>query len=167
MALGIEVKGLVLIDSPSPVDHQPLPAAIISSITKANCQGYSPSGSIVALEEEFLSNASLLETYKPKSLSEATEKILKTVMLRSKDVVNTEALWGVRYDWLSRQDIRNAALATWEKLVGDYIEVLPIPGNHFEPFLKDKVGITAAPFATIFNLISRNTKMNYVLTQVL
>lgn len=65
-------------------------------------------------------------------------------MLCSRDVLDTEALYGVKYDWLSRQDTRDAAIGTWEKLVGGHIDVLPIPGNHFQPFVKDKVYIPSS-----------------------
>src|SRR5262249_35114535 len=105
-------------------------------------------GSSTALEEEFLSNASLLATYKPESFPKVNGRGLRTVMLRSQDVLDTEALWAVRYDWLSRQDTRAAAVIAWEGLVSDHVEVLPIPGNHFEPFLKDNVGVAVALFAT-------------------
>lgn len=60
-------------------------------------------------------------------------------MLQSKDTLDTEALCGVRYDWLSRQDVRDAAIAEWESLVGGPVQVVPIAGNHFEPFIDDKV----------------------------
>ncbi|GAB0138039.1 t1pks [Epichloe bromicola] len=142
---GFEVKGLVLIDSPSPIDHEPLPAAIISSIARHQHVASSRS---VALEEEFISNASLLATYKPESFHKATGRRLKTVMLRSQDVLDTEALHDVRYDWLSRQDTRAAAIVAWEEIVGGHVEVLPIQGNHFQPFLKDMIGETSAQLWT-------------------
>ncbi|KAK6081150.1 polyketide synthase [Seiridium cupressi] len=159
MARGFEVKGLVLIDSPSPVDHEPLPAAVISSLTKPGAQSRNlASSSSVALEEEFISNASLLGSYEPEPFPKAASRSMKTVMLRSQDVMDTEALWAVRYDWLSRQDTRTASVVAWEGLIGGRIEVLPIPGNHFEPFLEENVGVTAAPFAIIFPPISAHTK---------
>lgn len=142
-ARGVEVQGLILIDAPRPVDHEPLPPAIIAAISRPNGQsGHFAAGSRVALEEEYLSNASLLGSYKPKSHHKATGKRLKAVMLRSQEVQDTEALWGVRYDWLSRQDARSAAVLAWEALVGGPVKVLPIPGNHFEPFLQDNVSLT-------------------------
>ncbi|QPC71344.1 hypothetical protein HYE68_002096 [Fusarium pseudograminearum] len=137
---GIEVRGLVLIDSPSPINHEPLPAPVISSITRSTGRSESTN----ALEEEFLSNASLLGRYKPESLSLTTGRTLKTVMLQSKDTLDTEALCGVRYDWLSRQDVRDAAIAEWESLVGGPVQVVPIAGNHFEPFIDDKVTETSS-----------------------
>lgn len=132
----------MLIDSPSPVDHEPLPPAIISSIVKPGGRAeHVDSNRSVALEEEFISNASLLGTYKPESFPKATGRRMRTVMLQSQDVLDTKALWGVRYDWLSRRDARTAAVGAWEELIGGHLQVLPIPGNHFEPFMKDKVGV--------------------------
>ncbi|KAH6648011.1 hypothetical protein BKA67DRAFT_610827 [Truncatella angustata] len=140
-ARGFEVKGLVLIDSPSPINHEPLPAALIANITKSNAQFRNVAlSSSNALKEEFLFNASLLGSYRPKSFSKA----IKTVMLRSQDVLDTEALCDVRYDWLSQQDARTSSVAAWEELVRDHVEVLYIQGNHFEPFLEENIGETAA-----------------------
>ncbi|KAM0234041.1 hypothetical protein ACHAP5_010219 [Fusarium lateritium] len=142
---GFDVKGLVLIDSPSPIDHEPLPAALIASIIgSSNETATLSSSSSTALEEEFLSNASLLGHYKPRSFTEATGKTLKTAILRSRDVLDTQALCGVKYDWLNWQDTRDAAIGTWEELAGGHINVLPIPGNHFQPFAEDKIDETAA-----------------------
>jgi thioesterase domain-containing protein len=135
---GIDIKGLVLIDSPSPINHEPLPAAIIASITRSNGQP----GTTNALQQEFLSNASLLGSYKPESFPQfprVSGRAFRTVMLRSQNTLNTEALCGVRYDWLSQQEARDDAIVTWENLVGGPVEVLPIPGNHFQPFSEDKV----------------------------
>ncbi|KAM0211985.1 hypothetical protein ACHAQD_009974 [Fusarium lateritium] len=142
---GFDVKGLVLIDSPSPIDHEPLPAALIASITRSGNQiATLSSSSPTALEEEFLSNTSLLGIYKPRSFTEATGKSLKTAILRNRDVLDTEALCGAKYDWLNRQDTRDAAIGTWEELVGGHINVFPIPGNHFQPFAEDNIDETAA-----------------------
>ncbi|KAM0344911.1 hypothetical protein ACHAPU_007044 [Fusarium lateritium] len=144
MVRGFDVKGLVLIDSPSPIDHEPLPAAVIASITRSSGQlGHPAPSSTNALEEEFLCNASLLGIYRPESIPDATGRSLKTVVLRSREVLDAETLCGVRYDWLSRQDTRDDAMASWKGLVGGPVDVLPIPGNHFQPFSEDKIDETA------------------------
>ncbi|KAM0544995.1 hypothetical protein ACHAPJ_011576 [Fusarium lateritium] len=137
---GVDVKGLVLIDSPNPINHIPLPAPIVDSITRPAGQ----SGAMNALKQEFLSNASLLGSYKPEVFSRVTGSPLRTVILRSQNTLDTEAHFGVRYDWLSQQEARDDAIVAWENLVGGAVEVLPIPGNHFEPFSEDKIDETAA-----------------------
>jgi thioesterase domain-containing protein len=138
-ARGVEVKGLILIDSPYPVDHEPLPASIISKIIQPSHQPLGPPRKYAALEEEFSYNASLLGIYEPEPFYSVSGRRLKTVMLRSQDVFDSEALCGVRYDWLSRQDTRTAAISAWRELVGDHVHVMSIPGNHFEPFLERNV----------------------------
>ncbi|OBS25289.1 hypothetical protein FPOA_05822 [Fusarium poae] len=137
---GVDVKGLVLIDSPSPVNHEPLPAEIISSITRSTGRP----GSTSALEEEFLSNASLLGRYIPEGISSSISKTLKTVILQGQDTLDTETLCGVRYGWLNRQEVRDAAIEEWEQIVGGPVKVLLIEGNHFEPFMDDKISQTAS-----------------------
>lgn len=136
LSKGFEVKGLVLIDSPSPVNHKPLPKEIITSITISNRSDGQPQEGKhnAALEEEFQRNASLLERYGADPSAMTRMPGLKTIMLRSQDVMNTESLVGLRYDWLSNQNNRDASIAAWENLVCGHIKVLPIPGNHFEAF---------------------------------
>ncbi|KAM0229999.1 hypothetical protein ACHAPO_009551 [Fusarium lateritium] len=140
MIRGVDVKGLVLIDSPNPINHEPLPAPIIESITQSAGQ----SVTMNTLKQEFLSNASLLGSYKPETLTRAAGRPLRTIMLRSQNTLDTEAHFGVRYEWLSQQEARDDAIVAWGKLVDGAVEVLPIPGNHFEPFSEDKIDETAA-----------------------
>lgn len=140
MSQGIAVKGLILIDSPSPVDHEPLPIEVVDTIIKPSSRANSLSSN-TALKEEFLFCASLLGSYKAVSAAKTDRPRLKTVMLKSQDVFDTESLCGVRYDWLSNQVARAAAVGAWEELVGGHVEVLPIPGNHFEAFSPRNVSL--------------------------
>ncbi|KAF4443740.1 polyketide synthase [Fusarium austroafricanum] len=136
--------GLVMIDSPSPVDHDPLPAAVIANIARSSGQMGTSASISNALEEEFTSNAALLGTYKPVPFPQTTGRVLRTAMLLSQDPFDTETLCGAKYDWLSKRDTRDDSIGTWEELVGCHIEVLPIPGNHFEPFLDDMIDKTSS-----------------------
>ncbi|RDA90176.1 hypothetical protein CP533_1018 [Ophiocordyceps camponoti-saundersi (nom. inval.)] len=141
-ARGLQVKGLVLIDSPSPIKHEPLPSAVISNVTKTMGQeSHILPGSRNALEIEFQSNAALLGTYDPNPFPGGG---IKTVILQSQESLDTESLWNVRCDWLSQEKTRASSVVAWEELVGRRVKVLPIPGNHFEPFLASNVQQTSA-----------------------
>jgi hypothetical protein len=85
-------------------------------------------------------------------------------MLRSQDTLDTEALCGVRYDWLSRQDVRDTAIMEWEELVGGPVQVFPIAGNHFEPFLEDKV--SSEHFIIPFGCVLTSTKITQTASQL-
>ncbi|KAK8035549.1 hypothetical protein PG993_010544 [Apiospora rasikravindrae] len=135
MADGFDVRGLILIDSPNPINHEPLPNEVIDSILKPS----QIHGSNAALKGEFQFNASLLGDYLPIPLTNTNISKFRTVMLRSQDLFDTETLCGVRYEWLSSQHSRDAAVAAWEGLVRGRVEVMPIPGNHFEPFSSSNV----------------------------
>lgn len=63
----------------------------------------------------------------------------KVIMLRSRETLNGEKLCGVRYPWISDQRARSEAVVAGEKLVGQSIQVLDIPGNHFEAFAPQNV----------------------------
>lgn len=127
---GFDVKGLILIDAPFPINHKPLPDKVIeyvlsdprkikNGITKTNPH----------LHTEFKRNAGLLGNYSP-----PTRNSIKAVMLRSRDTFDTEKLCGVRYDWLSRQATRDDAVKRWEEMLGGAMDVLEILGNHFQVF---------------------------------
>ena len=135
---GFKIRGLVLIDSPSPINHEPLPTALIAHVARPmerlNVSRYSTD-----LKDEFVFNASLLGNYNPRPFLESQGRGLRTAMLRSTEVLDTQRLCNVRYDWLNRQDSRTTAIASWKKLVGGHVEVFQIPGNHFEPFNKENV----------------------------
>jgi thioesterase domain-containing protein len=133
IALGYKVKGLILIDAPSPIDHIPLPKGIISSITKP-ANNMSGANDRSELRMEFHRNAGLLGNYKPLPFSKNEGYGLKIVYLRSEEVLNTIKLCGESYEWLSNQDVRSDVIKTWERLVGSDVQVLSIPGNHFEAF---------------------------------
>jgi hypothetical protein len=149
MANGFEVEGLVLIDSPSPINHEPLPKEVIASVTRHSGRMGASSES-TAMEEEFLYNASILGAYEATPFPASRFSKLRTVMLRSQDVMDTESLCGVSYEWLSNQDARSAAIVAWEGLVGNHIEVLSIPGNHFEPFSRTNVSFSRLKFVIAF-----------------
>ena len=130
------------------MEHQPLPPSVISYVTAA-AKSKSRSGNLTAnhggptalqeqLEREFQTNASLLGSYKPESLPRYG-KPLKTVMLKARELFDTEALCGVKYDWLSREEAREAAIGEWEGLVGGRIEVWEVPGDHFAVFEGENV----------------------------
>jgi thioesterase domain-containing protein len=141
MALGYDVIGLILIDAPSPIDHRPLPKEIISSVIKSSNstpEANNPS----QIWKEFDRNAALLGSYDPSPFSKSRGSGLKTVYLRSQEVLDAVELCGVTYDWLSNQDVRSDAIKAWEGLVGDHVQVLSIPGNHFEAFTPKNVGPT-------------------------
>lgn len=133
---GEQVKGIVLIDSPYPIDHEPLPNAIISHITRSGSTNDSGSAGRQRVTAQFQANAALLGKYKP---SATRIDFPKVIMLRSRETFDSERLCGVRYPWINDQNTRSEAILAWEKLVRQKIPVLDIPGNHFETFAPQNV----------------------------
>ena len=133
---GVYVKGIILIDSPYPEDHEPLPEPIIRYILGNGKSRLSFNDSQTArgtnsnLLAEFQANAALLGTYSPP----AKLTNVRAVVLRSREVLDVDRLCGVKFDWLSSQKARNDEVQRWQSLVGHVIDVLEIPGNHFEAF---------------------------------
>ena len=139
--LNFNVKGVVLIDSPYPKNHEPLPEKIIRYVLSHSSSGNGVKnrgdsiGKSSPLLLEFKANAALLGAYSPPQPCHG----IKTVILRSRDTFDTSALCGVKYDWLTSQSARTKAIKGWESLIGEGVDVLDIPGHHFQAFDEQNV----------------------------
>ena len=145
----VTVEGLILIDSPYPENHQPLPkeitSAVCDSIFSRPENGPKAEEAKSRTLEAFTRHASMLGAYSPPHNCN-----LLTVMLRSSEVIDTKKKYGLEYPWLSKQETRDDAVSQWKKLVGGRLETLTIPGTHFEPFDQDKVRLCSGMFPWSF-----------------
>ncbi|KAF2280129.1 ketoacyl-synt-domain-containing protein [Westerdykella ornata] len=130
-----DVLGVILIDSPHPVRHEPLPEAVISHVC-SQMPAHSPALRSLrsAIAAQFRRNASLLAKYAPQP-----EKSWQCVMLKCKDTFDTKELCGVDYPWLSDVEFRQASVGEWERLSGGKIPVVEVKGNHFDLFEKGNI----------------------------
>lgn len=145
---GVHVRGLLLIDSSLPRDHESLPEEIITHTISGISSSPNPN-----LLREFKHCARMLSQYNPPAFSSQQQSSIKTVMLQSAETFDTHGLCGVEYGWLARQDVRDQAIEGWKDLVGANMVVLPIEGNHFEVFARDKVSLPT--FVANFSLWRR------------
>ena len=162
---GRRIDGVVLIDSPYPINHQPLPDAITAYLTGLQ---QSPSSTAFAADSpaqsrrervlaQFQTNAAMLGKYKPTTITTILSTF-KVIMLQSRDTFDSEALCGIQYPWLQEQEERKSAIKAWCKLLGREMPVLEIPGNHFEPFKMENVSIATAYKPSIsFSLLQATT----------
>lgn len=133
----IDVKGLILIDAPSPINHKPLPEAIASHVLSTAMPPLS-SKQQKKLRDAFSTHASILGKYKPRGVEIDVHKV---VYLRSRELYDAKSLAGVDYAWLSEEDERRRVVDVWQNLVGTNVETTMIPGNHFEVFLPRNVSV--------------------------
>ncbi|KAJ7575637.1 putative polyketide synthase [Mycena floridula] len=124
---GIIVKGLLLIDSPSPINHVPLSAALIESAAGSRD---SATGRLV--QAQFAMNSALLGQYNPAPMS------IPIVLLRSSQGYNPLGVVNVP-SWISDRRERHAG--DWDSLTDATVKILDIPGHHFEAF--DPCNITS------------------------
>lgn len=129
---GVHVKGVLLIDSPSPFNHVPLPDSVIESAI--HFDRYSSDFELARLvRSQFAMNARMLEGYGPYKTEGLCPPL---VLLRSKDGYNPPNVKDVP-TWLSDRSNSKLATAGWESLAS--IQVLDIQGNHFTPFQPSNV----------------------------
>ncbi|KAL8961656.1 MAG: hypothetical protein Q9193_001824 [Seirophora villosa] len=95
------------------------------------------------LVREFEHHTALLAAYDKSAnptRKSAQLRPFKTVILHSEATMDVQKLCGVRYDWLSSQAHREQAIEDWKAMEQcDVVEVLSIPGNHFEAFMPENV----------------------------
>ncbi|RYP22779.1 hypothetical protein DL765_001488 [Monosporascus sp. GIB2] len=138
--LGVNVIGVVLIDSPAPVDHKQLPPDVISHVIKKSEKGNATTSEAVKrarhdIEANFRRHAAMLEGYNP---GKDAGGGVPCVMLKCTRVFDTENLCGVSYPWLSDASFRDQSIAQWEEVFGRQIPVLDIDCDHFDVFTHTK-----------------------------
>jgi hypothetical protein len=126
---GVDAR-VILIDSPSPVDHVPLPEALLDSVIKpdAHC-ARSDIGQFV--KAQFRLNSRVLGEYNPLL---ADGPFPHLVLLRSCEDFQAPDISSIPAWLRNRSDARQAAIG-WETLTGASVCVRDIPGHHFQPFL--------------------------------
>ncbi|CAG8892509.1 unnamed protein product [Penicillium egyptiacum] len=120
-----DTLGIILIDSPCPLNHEPLPSAVVNLILHP-VHATSP-----RITEQFAHHARFLADYRP-SGSIPEDRLYG--MLHSQDCLDTTRLCGVKYPWLEDANARIESLSNWQSVIGQELLVFDIPGNHFEPF---------------------------------
>ncbi|KZP21464.1 putative polyketide synthase [Athelia psychrophila] len=125
---------VLLIDSPSPINHVPLDECLIESITNANMRSTVSSMSWM-IRAQFRFNSKSLGMYKP-LLSDGP--FPKIILLRSREGFHPCGINNVPR-WLSERGDPHDVVAGWEALVECPVRVRDIPGHHFEPFSPSNV----------------------------
>ena len=128
---GVVVKGVVLIDSPSPLNHVPLSDELIDSIVKLNGPKSVSSNNISSLiKQQFQLNSHILVNYDPATGNGPNPQL---VLLRSCEDYCPDDGPEIP-EWLLHRGDRLYAIVGWEKIVGAPVKCIDIAGNHFQPF---------------------------------
>jgi hypothetical protein len=129
----VAVKGVVLIDSPSPLNHVPLSDALIESVVKLNRSsgsGSVPSGIGLLVKEQFQMNSRMLRGYDPAVGGGPYPQLVLLCSCENYDPGGGLEVPG----WLSDRGDRRSAAAGWESIVGKPVKCIDIPGHHFQVF---------------------------------
>lgn len=148
MKKGVQVKGVLLIDSPSPINHTPLSDSLIDSVVNLDARSAnSELGRLV--RTQFAMNTRMLGRYDPHATGGLCPPL---ALLRSTEGYTPPALADVPI-WLADRSDPKLAAAGWDTLTS--VKILDIPGHHFQPFHPSNVSI---PF--IMSLTSIMTVVN-------
>lgn len=127
-AMHINVKGVILVDSPSPKGTVPLSASMVDTIVSSNAVGR-VTEAVKLTKQQFLMNSRILVEYDPEATSGSYPRL---VFLRCVEGYNPV---GVDVPpWFSDRKNVKGVTCDWEGIVGQPVQVLDIPGHHFEAF---------------------------------
>lgn len=126
----VDVKGLILVDSPSPSIHVPLSSDIIDHVLD-NTGNVEPEAK-KHCKNQFTANAQLFSRYKP---DKADFTCPAVVLLRSSAPFNLLDVESSPVPaWLSDRSDASSFTTGWEAMVGGQIRTFDIPGHHFQAF---------------------------------
>lgn len=121
----------MLIDSPYPVDHEPLPAGVVAHVVGTQRRQTRAGARLAA---QFARNAAMLGRYHPPATAANAGPRPPAVFVHCTSTFDTEALCGLAYPWLSSVEARAASLAAWAGLLGGEMHVAMLGCNHFDVF---------------------------------
>ncbi|KAF7337824.1 Non-reducing polyketide synthase terA [Mycena venus] len=126
---GIQVKGILLIDSPSPINHIPLSDSLIDTVVELDAR---PTHSELSalVKKQFSMNARILGKYVPHATASLCPPL---VLLRSSDPFWPKGVADIP-TWLSDRSDPRTSVAGWQSLAHCSVKVLDIPGHHFQAF---------------------------------
>ncbi|KAK0463812.1 putative polyketide synthase [Desarmillaria tabescens] len=126
---GIIVKGILLIDSPNPINHVPLSKDLIAAAVQFDSRS-SASEVSQLIKKQFAMNAAMLKDYDPCATQGVCPPI---VLLRSSEGSNPEGVADVPRWLVDQSDAKNATVG-WDTLTPSPVEV-------FKPLSYNLLGI--------------------------
>jgi hypothetical protein len=126
----VGLKGVILIDSPDPLNHVPLSIPLIEDVVENSIKGNPDIRELC--KAQFITNAKLLREYDPYKIA-IEGPPLRLVCLVCRDGYNSPSCVDVP-SWLTDRGDITTIPKGWELVSGSVVQALDIPGHHFEPF---------------------------------
>ncbi|KAJ7022589.1 putative polyketide synthase [Mycena alexandri] len=128
---GIQVKGILLIDSPSPINHIPLSDSLIDTVLDLDVRAERSELSTL-VKKQFSMNAHMLGKYVPHATASLCPPL---VLLRSSECYRPEGVAIADVPkWLADRSDPQTSVTGWQSLAHCSVKVLDIPGHHFQAF---------------------------------
>ncbi|KDQ09291.1 hypothetical protein BOTBODRAFT_148243 [Botryobasidium botryosum FD-172 SS1] len=127
---GIQVLGVILIDSPPPTTHVPLPDALIEKA----CSGQMQKNAIRLVSRQMKLSTQALVAYDYSASPAAEVPFPRVAMLRSREPISIEGIDCDYIPFLMNRGDSSTSVAEWERLLDASVPIFDIPGNHFQVF---------------------------------
>ena len=139
MKEGLDVKGVILVDAPCPMDHTHLSTTLLEHIITQGKASQLETETVGSVKEQFRKSSELLKRYSPSS----DGSYPRVAFLRSREGVKVESdLMQEKVPvWLADRDEPGVTVDGWETLLKGKFKRWDVPGDHFQPFLPENVSI--------------------------
>lgn len=128
---GVDVKGVVLIDSPCPTDPPLLSDTVIQHVLRDDQERVIDASMRKLLVRQFKQSAVLLQSYAP---IRGAELDVPLTLLRATAGFSLEGENVPAWFCRERNDTESSVVSLWQEFVGRHVPVWDIPGHHFELF---------------------------------
>ena len=137
---GHQVQGVLLIDSPSPLNHIQLSEDLIDCVVDSDRGHRVCSEARQLVKSQFKMNSHALANYNPHTHKGSFPSL---ALLRSSEGFHHPDIKDIPA-WLSDRSNPDQVVLDWEKLVGTTVKVWKMPGHHFRPFDDVNVSLLAS-----------------------
>ena len=138
--MGVRVKGLILIDAPAPQTSSPLPDSLIESVVER----FAPSHRMADHLKTQMKSATRALAGHVQAHSPTNARYPPAVYLRSREGADVSGC-GEEIDPRVRAFLTKEGdewtIPQWEAALGQEVEVLDIPGDHFTAFDAQNVSL--------------------------
>ncbi|KAF8810981.1 polyketide beta-ketoacyl-synthase [Phlegmacium glaucopus] len=155
----VKVKGVILIDTPDPLNHVPLSLPLIEDIIGNSNNGNLKPDVRELCKTQFTTNAKLLSEYDPYAYGTVGDLPLEALPVRLVCLVCSDGYKAPSSidvpSWLADRGDRTTITEGWELVSGSAVQVLDIPGHHFEPFQPQNIATVSTRIAEACEVLEK------------
>ncbi|KAF8891957.1 polyketide synthase [Gymnopilus junonius] len=149
-ATSTTVKGIILIDSPSPLLRVPMPPAFVDHVLN-DIENAGKEFRLLC-RNQFTTNAQLMSHYIPEEAQ--NNETLSVIFLSCKEPYQPPGCNEVP-DWFLDRRNTMSVIRGWDAIIGRFVKIFEVPGHHFAPFAPENITTTSKYISEACDMFDR------------